>query len=134
MVPVDLSVQPVVQRGQPGPVLVGIAGRPDDLLIVGAGPPRRPGLAWPRPGGTLLAWPMRHARSWPCRTATLAQAGRGLHGWALRARAEHWTGSSAAAATSPHRFPALGDTRAPAALMPWPAGNRYPGLRDGTGP
>ena len=42
-VPVDLSVQPVVQRGQPGPVL--------------AVPP-----------------------------GTLAQAGRGLHGWALRRR------------------------------------------------
>src|SRR5262249_59856800 len=36
-IPTDLSVQPVVQRGHPGPVLVAIAGRPDDLLVVGAG-------------------------------------------------------------------------------------------------
>ena len=32
-VPADLSVQPVVQRGQPGPVLVALARQPDDLLI-----------------------------------------------------------------------------------------------------
>ncbi len=46
--PADLSVQPVVQRGQPGPVLVALASRLDDLLIVGAG--RRGMLAWPSRG------------------------------------------------------------------------------------
>ena len=35
--PADLPVQPVVQRGQPGQVLVEVARRPDDLLVVGAG-------------------------------------------------------------------------------------------------
>ena len=83
MVPVDLSVQPFVQRGQPGPVLVDIAGRPDDLLIVGAG--RRGGLAW-LGHGRVGRYCLAHA---PCPVlavppATLAQAGRGLHGWALR--------------------------------------------------
>ena len=47
-VPAGLSVQPVVQRGQPGPVLVAFASRPDDLLIVGAG--QRGFMAWPGHG------------------------------------------------------------------------------------
>jgi nucleotide-binding universal stress UspA family protein len=83
MVPVDLSVQPVVQRGQPGPVLVGMAGRPGDLLVVGAG--RRGGLAWfghGRVGRYCLAHAQCPVLAVP--PASLAQAGRGLHGWALR--------------------------------------------------
>jgi nucleotide-binding universal stress UspA family protein len=82
MIPVDLSVRPLVQRGQPGPVLVAIAGRPDDLLIVGAG---RRGLAWlghGRVGRYCLAHAQCPVLAVP--PATLAQAGRGLHGWALR--------------------------------------------------
>ncbi len=82
MVPVDLSVQPVVQRGQPGPVLAGLASRPDDLLVVGAG--RRGGLAWlghGRVGRYCLAHAQCPVLAVP--PASLAQAGRGLHGWAL---------------------------------------------------
>lgn len=41
--PVDLPVQPVIRRGQPGLVLVEAACRPGDLLVVGAG--RRGALA-----------------------------------------------------------------------------------------
>ena len=83
MVPVGLSVQPAVQRGQPGPVLAGLAGRPGDLLVVGAG--RRGGLAWlghGRVGRYCLAHAQCPVLAVP--PATLAQAGRGLHGWALR--------------------------------------------------
>ena len=83
MVPVDLPVQPVVQRGQPGPVLAGLAGRPGDLLVVGAG--RRGSLAWlghGRVGRYCLAHAQCPVLAVP--PATLAQAGRGLHGWALR--------------------------------------------------
>ena len=83
MLPADLSVHPVVQRGQPGPVLVDIASNPDDLLIVGAG--RRGGLAWlshGRVGRYCLAHAQCPVLAVP--PATLAQAGRGLHGWALR--------------------------------------------------
>jgi nucleotide-binding universal stress UspA family protein len=82
-IPDDLSVQPVVQRGQPGPVLVGLAGRPGDLLVVGAG--RRGSLAWlghGRVGRYCLAHAQCPVLAVP--PATLAQAGRGLHGWALR--------------------------------------------------
>lgn len=35
--PDGLVIRPVVARGAPGPVLVGIADRPDDLLVVGGG-------------------------------------------------------------------------------------------------
>ena len=41
--PAGLLVQAVVQRGEPGPVLTGIASEPGDLLVIGAG--RRPALA-----------------------------------------------------------------------------------------
>ena len=41
--PADLPVRPVIRRGQPGPVLVDVACRPGDLLVVGAG--RRGALA-----------------------------------------------------------------------------------------
>ena len=83
MVPVDLAVLPAVQRGQPGPVLVGLAGRPGDLLVVGAG--RRGSLAWlghGRVGRYCLAHAQCPVLAVP--PATLDQAGRGLHGWALR--------------------------------------------------
>jgi nucleotide-binding universal stress UspA family protein len=41
-VPADLRVEPQVVRGETGPVLVGTASEPDDLLIIGTG--RRAGL------------------------------------------------------------------------------------------
>jgi nucleotide-binding universal stress UspA family protein len=41
--PADLEVLPEVVRGEPGPVLVDLAGRPDDLLVIGTG--RRSALA-----------------------------------------------------------------------------------------
>ena len=40
--PVDLQVEPLVERGEFGPVLVQVADQPDDLLIIGTG--RRAGL------------------------------------------------------------------------------------------
>ena len=36
-VPADLRVEPLVARGETGPVLVDVADQPDDLLIVGTG-------------------------------------------------------------------------------------------------
>ena len=84
-IPAGLSVQPVVQRGQPGPVLVALAGRLDDLLIVGAG--RRGMVAWPG-RGRVSRYCLAHAQCpvLAVPPATLAQEGRGLHGWALRRR------------------------------------------------
>ena len=41
--PADLRVEPHVERGDTGPVLVDIASQPDDLLVIGTG--RRAGLS-----------------------------------------------------------------------------------------
>ena len=41
-VPADLQVEPRVERGETGPVLVDTANQPEDLLIIGTG--RRSGL------------------------------------------------------------------------------------------
>jgi nucleotide-binding universal stress UspA family protein len=85
LIPDDLSVQPAVQRGPPGQVLVALASRPDDLLIVGAG--RRGMVAWPS-RGRVSRYCVAHAQCpvLAVPPAILAQEGRGLHGWALRRR------------------------------------------------
>jgi nucleotide-binding universal stress UspA family protein len=36
-VPDDVPVQARIERGEPGPVLVDVADRPDDLLVIGTG-------------------------------------------------------------------------------------------------
>ena len=36
-IPADLRVEPHVERGETGPVLVDVASEPDDLLIIGTG-------------------------------------------------------------------------------------------------
>ena len=84
-IPAGLTVEPVVQRGQPGPVLVATARQLDDLLIVGAG--RRGAVAWPG-RGRVSRYCVSHARCpvLAVPPAVLAQEGRGLHGWALRRR------------------------------------------------
>jgi nucleotide-binding universal stress UspA family protein len=85
--PADLFVQPVVQRGHPGQILVDVAYQTDDLLVVGAG--RRGALAriW---GGEVSRYCLAHAL---CPVVAVPpgllaqQAGHGLHGWPFRRRA-----------------------------------------------
>jgi nucleotide-binding universal stress UspA family protein len=36
-IPGDLTVQPCVERGEAGPMLVAIANEPDDLIVIGTG-------------------------------------------------------------------------------------------------
>ena len=65
-VPDDPLVQPQVERGPAGWVLVNLACRPDDVLVVGAG--RRGALGQlVFPGSAATARPMHSARSWPSR-------------------------------------------------------------------
>jgi nucleotide-binding universal stress UspA family protein len=58
-VPDEMVVHPVTVRGAPGPSLVGIADRPDDLLVVGCG-------GWGRLGrtvhGSVSRYCLAHAR------------------------------------------------------------------------
>ena len=35
--PADLTIDPIVERGEPGPVLTAIANHPGDILVIGAG-------------------------------------------------------------------------------------------------
>ena len=35
--PADLTIEPVVARGEPGPVLTAIANQPGDILVIGTG-------------------------------------------------------------------------------------------------
>jgi len=84
-VPADLSFEPLALRGEPGSVLVSLAGGEDNLLVLGTG--RRGPLS------RLLAC---HVSRYCLAHATcpvvavpppaLAQLGHGLRGWALRHR------------------------------------------------
>ena len=85
-VPADVLVEPHVDRGEPGPVLVDIAGQPDDLLIIGTG--RRAGLtrALHR---SVSRYCLAHARCPVLAippSALMDEMGRGLR-WQLRRHA-----------------------------------------------
>ena len=58
-VPEDVLVHRVVARGKPGPVLVALADRPDDLIVLGSGGHTRAGLALP---GGVGGYCLAHAR------------------------------------------------------------------------
>ena len=84
-VPEDVAFEPAVARGDPGPVLVGLALAPDDLLVIGAG----------RRGALTHALSCRVSRYCVARAQcpvvavpppTLAQVSHGLRGWAFRHR------------------------------------------------
>ncbi len=83
-VPADLCVEPQVARGETGPVLVDIANRPDDLLIIGTG--RRAGI-----GRVLHRSVSRYCLAYArCPvlavppSALMDEMSRGLRSWHLR--------------------------------------------------
>jgi nucleotide-binding universal stress UspA family protein len=82
--PDGLTVRPIIQRGEAGPVLVNLAACEDDLLVVGAG--RRGPLRglW---GGRVTRYCLRHGQ---CPVLAVPPAGlsggSGLAGWAFRHR------------------------------------------------
>jgi nucleotide-binding universal stress UspA family protein len=84
--PAGLTVESLVLRGEPGPVLVDVTDGPDDLLVVGAG--RRGALARIR-AGRVSRYCLAHAGcpvlAVPPPDLVLA-AGHRLHGWSLRRR------------------------------------------------
>ncbi|GAA2807701.1 hypothetical protein GCM10010441_35560 [Kitasatospora paracochleata] len=57
--PADVRVEPVVRRGETGPVLARLANRPGDLLVVGAG--RRTPLRTLLQRGSVSRYCLAHA-------------------------------------------------------------------------
>jgi nucleotide-binding universal stress UspA family protein len=120
--PADITTQPAVLRGNPGPVLTGAARRAGDLLVIGTG---RPGLlrrlGWSGVSGYCLAH--AHCPVLAIPPPALAQhAGHGLRGWAFR---HHWLRATTQPAEqiTPPRSPA---PARPRRAPPHPTG-RKPG-------
>jgi nucleotide-binding universal stress UspA family protein len=85
-VPADLRVEPVVARGETGPVLVDTADQPDDLLIVGTG--RRGMGRWLR--RSVSRYCLAHAHCPVLAvppSALMDEMGHGLRSWSLRRHA-----------------------------------------------
>jgi nucleotide-binding universal stress UspA family protein len=86
-IPPDVRTEPMVLRGQPGCVLVGVASQAGDLLVVGTG--RHGGLSRLL-HGNVSRYCLAHA---PCPVLAVPpptlelEAGHGLRGWAFRHRA-----------------------------------------------
>ena len=83
--PADLPVSPAVIRGEAGLVLTGVASRPGDVLVIGAG---RHGAMRRLLACKVSRYCLAHAA---CPTiavppAQLADQVHGLHGWVLRHR------------------------------------------------
>lgn len=83
--PFDIDLRPAVLRGEPGRVLVIAASEPGDLLVVGTG---RRGPVERLLSGRVARFCLAHATCPVVAVppADLAQASRGLRGWALRHR------------------------------------------------
>jgi nucleotide-binding universal stress UspA family protein len=85
-IPADLRAEPLVLRGEAGPVLINAASRADDLLVVGTG---RHGTLGRLRHGNVSRYCLAHARcpvlAIPPPTLEL-QASRRLSGWAFRHR------------------------------------------------
>jgi len=84
--PDDIVLRPAVLRGEPGRVLVAAASEPGDLLIVGTG---RRGLIERMMTSGVARFCVAHAACPVVAVppSTLAEASRGIRGWALRHRA-----------------------------------------------
>jgi nucleotide-binding universal stress UspA family protein len=85
-VPLDVPMEPLVVRGEAGRVLVHVASRAGDLLVIGTG---RRGTAARLTGGKVSRYCLAHAR---CPVVAVPpsplelEAGHGLRGWMFRHR------------------------------------------------
>jgi nucleotide-binding universal stress UspA family protein len=85
-IPADLRVEPHVERGETGPVLVDVASAPDDLLVIGSGRRGRLGRLFHCPVGRYC---LAHARCPVVAvppSALMEEIGHGLRSWHLRRR------------------------------------------------
>ena len=82
--PADLRVEPHVERGETGPVLVDVASQPDDLLIIGTGRRGRFRRMFHRSVGRYC---LAHAKCPVLAvppSALMDEIGHGLRSWHLR--------------------------------------------------
>jgi nucleotide-binding universal stress UspA family protein len=85
--PTDLQVEPHVERGETGPVLVDIAHQPDDLLIIGTGRRGHLGRMFRSPVGRYcLAYAKCPVLAVPP-SALMDEMSHGLHSWHIRRHA-----------------------------------------------
>jgi nucleotide-binding universal stress UspA family protein len=85
-VPADLQVEPRVERGETGAVLVDVANSPDDLLIIGTG--RR--LLWRRFRGSVGRYCLAHSKCPVLAvppSALMEEMSHGRRSWQLRRHA-----------------------------------------------
>ena len=85
-VPDDIEVEPCVERGETGPVLVDIAGQPGDLLVIGTGRRSLVGRALRKSVGRYC---LAHAKCPVLAvppSALMDEMGRGFRPWSLRGR------------------------------------------------
>jgi nucleotide-binding universal stress UspA family protein len=83
-IPADLAVKLYLARGETGPVLVGAASEPDDLLVIGTGRRGRLGrLLYGSVGRYCLAHARCPVLAVPP-SALMEQVGHGLRSWRLR--------------------------------------------------
>jgi nucleotide-binding universal stress UspA family protein len=84
--PAGLPVEPCVERGEPGPVLVDVASQPDDLLVIGTGRRGRLRRLW---HGSVARYCLAHAGCPVLAippSALMEEIGHGLRSWHLRRR------------------------------------------------
>ena len=85
-IPADLQVEPRIEDGDTAPVLVAIASRPGDLLIIGTGRRAGPGrLLRGSVGRYCLAYAKCPVLAVPP-SALMDEVGRGFRPWPLRRR------------------------------------------------
>ena len=83
-VPADLQVEPHVERGETGPVLVDIANQPEDLIVVGTGRRGALGRLWRR---SVARYCLAHAKCPVLAippSALMDEMGHGLRSWQRR--------------------------------------------------
>jgi nucleotide-binding universal stress UspA family protein len=85
-IPAGLRVEPHVERGQTGPVLVDVASQPDDLLVIGTG---RRGRLERMFHCSVGRYCLAHAKCPVLAippSALMEEVGHGLRSWHLRRR------------------------------------------------
>jgi len=121
-VPDDVAVRLLVVRARPGPALVDLAARPDDLLVVGCG-----GRSWPSSAvhGSVTRYCIAHARC-PVLAVPPPELITDLRHWPHRWRPEVITAPPAGAASTARNRAGQEPADGPASRAVAPTGSAGP--------